>query len=324
MGNTNKLLVATSGLDEVTKGVVEDFIKAGLDENYTVELKTYHKANADNDKHKIRKAVSSLANLQGGFLLVGIKDKKDSRNQTSIDERIVGVDLKEEPQKWVDDICSQSTIFPRPSYHTALLNMNEDKNILIIKVLPYAIGPVAIKQKSSDMFEFWSRGNGSDVAMDYVMLKNKYNSKEASIVKRAFIDLNETIMDVLELQKHPVQINSYNPIKITSSFVDDRIFYYEVIGYNEEIMLSIKNLRKVMTAYNGCVDIGNKSHLEGKAVNNASDMEQAMNGYLEVAGKEIINVLVELHQLFPDEGAVYSSYIQKLAKEHDKNIDESK
>ena len=260
--------------------------------------------------------MASLANLQGGFLLIGVKDKKDSRDPTSVDERIVGVELSEEPQKWVDDICSQSVIFPRPSYNTALLS-NSDKSVLIIKVSPYSIGPIAIKHKSSDMLEFWLRGNGSDVAMDYVALQNKYVSKDSVVIRRAFIDLNDTLMDIFDLQKQPIQINYYNPVRITSSFVDDRIFYYEVIGYNEEIMLSIKNLRKVLTAYNGCVDIGNKSHLEGKTINNTQDMTQAMTGYLEVAGKEIVNIVVELHQLFPDEGGEYFDYIQRLAQGHD-------
>jgi hypothetical protein len=323
MSSINKLLIAASALNDITKNTVKDFIKTGLDENYTVELKTYHKASADNDKHKIRKSISSFANLQGGFLLVGVKDKKNSKNKNSVDERVVGLVLTEEPQKWVDDICSQSTVLPRPSYTTALVKINTTKSILVIKVQPYVLGPVAIKKKSSDMLEFWSRGNGSDVAMDYIALQNKYDSKAASMVKRAFIDLSETLTDILELQKHPIQVNSYDPMRLNSSLVDDRIFYYEALGYSEKIMLGIKNLRKAITVYNTCVDIRNKTHLEGGTVNDAGNMAQAMNNYLELAGGEIINIAVELHRQFPDEGAMYFSYLQKLAKEHDEAIKKS-
>jgi hypothetical protein len=317
MNTTNKLLIAESPLDDIGENTIRDFIHSNLDENYTVELKVYTK-NDPSFTYNLRKTLASFANNQGGFLLVGIKDKKNSKNTTDDQERVTGFSFAEEPQKWVDDICKQSNILPRPKYDTAIINVN-NKKVLIVKVSPYIIGPVAIKGRESDLLEFWIRGNGSNIGMDYTVISSKYLSKSSAIIKRAFIDLNDTLTDVLELQKQPIQINSYNPIKITSSFVDDRIFYYEVIGYNEEIMLSIKNLRKVLIAYNGCVDIGNKSHLEGKSINNSDDVVQAMSGYLEVAGKEIINIVVELHQLFPDEGVEYFSYIQKLAKEHDES-----
>lgn len=315
VNKTNKLLIANSALNDIDDTVIQNFIEENLDENYTVELKDYQ-IKGSGQSYSIRKALASFANNQGGFLIIGIKDKKNSKNTKNLAERVTGFLSREEPQKWIDDICKQSHILPRPQYDTKLVQLN-NKNVLVIKVSPYMIGPIAVKSDGSDLIEFWVRGNGSDIAMDYTTVASKYNVKGSSLIKRGFMDLNDTIMDILHYQKKPFEINGYNSSKITSSFVDDRLMYYEMIGYNEEIMLSVKNLKGYVTAYNGIVELGNAAHFNGKTIGNSKETAQAMGNYLELAGKEVINIVVELHTLFPDEGGLYFEHIKRLSEEHD-------
>lgn len=315
MHTTNKLLIAESALNEINSAVIQNFIEENLDENYTIEIKDYtHKD--PSQSYDIRKALASFANNQGGFLIIGIKDKKNSKVTRSLAERVTGFSPPEEPQKWIDDICKQSEILPRPKYETKIIEIN-DKQVLVVKAFPYTISPVAVKKTGSDLIEFWIRGNGSDIAMDYTTVSNKYLAKGSSLIKRAFMDLNDTLMDILGYQKRPFQINSYNPRKITSSFIDDRLMYYEVIGYNEAIMLSVKNLKGYITAYNGIIELGNTAHFKGTTIDNSSETAQVMHNYLELAGKEIVNIVVELHMHFPDEGGMYFEYIKKLSEDHD-------
>lgn len=315
MDRTNKLLIADSTLNDIDDAVIQNFIEENLDENYTVELKDYQTKNPS-QSYDIRKALASFANNQGGFLIIGVKDKKNSKDTKDASERVTGFSSREEPQKWIDDICKQSHILPRPKYDTKLVDVN-DKKVLIVKVSPYMIGPIAVKSDGSDLIEFWVRGNGSDIAMDYTTVASKYNTKGSSLVKRAFMDLNDTLMDILHYQKKPFEINGYNSSKITSSFVDDRLMYYEMIGYNEEIMFSVKNLKSYISAYNGIIELGNAAHFKGRTVGNSSETAQVMSNYLELAGKEVVNIVVELHTLFPDEGGLYFEHIKKLSKEHD-------
>ncbi len=311
----NPLLLSSSDLSQITGLTIKDFVKNDLDENYTVELKTYSKTDTS-CLYKIRKAVASLANQQGGFVIIGLKDKKNSRISTDITERIIGHSIKGEIQKWTDDVCGKNLLIPRVSYRAKNLTMS-GRDVAVIAVEPYLAGPVGVKKSEDSLLEFWIRGNGSDIPMDYMDLSKKYQNNQSGLISASFIDLMDTYRDLYELHKNPPKLDALNPIRIVSSVLDDRMSLYALTNYNHKLINHINNLRRTLPVINTVLDLGNSSHTEGKVIGNSDELSKQVGHWADIASKEIISVISELYFQFPEIG---KTYIQSLENEYDLDI----
>jgi hypothetical protein len=310
----NPLLQSTTQLSDINESVINDFIESNLDENYTIELKTFTK---DKDfNYNLRKAMAALANQQGGFIVIGIKDKKAVKDTTSVADRVVGHTLTEEIQKWVDNFCGQGTVVPRPRYEAA--EVKAFKNLIVIKVYPYTLGPVGVKSRADGILEFWIRGNGSNLKMDYMALSDKFKSETSSMISAAFIDLSDTFRDAMKLQKNPLDLSGLNPIEIVSTFVEDRKIYYGLVDNDQKIVIHTNNLRRGITLVNSVISVTNNAHANGQTISNAKELSVQLTLYLSSVSVEILNIMSDLARIFPTIG---QRFVDALVKEY--NIDPS-
>lgn len=297
---TNPLLLQSAELSEISSNVIKDFIATGLDENYTVEVKTYSKADSEGG-YKIRKAISSLANQQGGFLIVGIKDKKNSKNPNSIEERVIGHGVTGEAQKWIDDICSKGFMTPQVSYRSALVIV-EGVEVLVIQVIRSVIGPISVKKNAGSMIEFWVRGNGSDVPMDYMDLSKRYQSNKTSVISAIFIDLLDTYRDLHKIKEKPPALNTFTPIRIVSAAIEDRMELYSITDYDKYLVSHINNLRRVLPVINAVFELGNNAHMESKTISNSSELVDSLRMWAGRAADQVLYITKDLQRLFPEIG----------------------
>ena len=79
-------------LDQLTLGDIKDLIENQVQEDKNIDYKETLPGNADGDKKEFLADVSSFANLNGGDIIFGIKEKRDERNNsTGIPEAIMGL-----------------------------------------------------------------------------------------------------------------------------------------------------------------------------------------------------------------------------------------
>lgn len=121
----------------------EEFVNTLLKSKEGIYLEFKQKVSSN---EKIAKTISSLANAEGGILVVGISDQK----------RIIGIDPDEEI--YMINSAISSYCFPEPKIKIEVIRWvdpnpspyeNEEKSILKI-VIPRSLDPIKAKTKNGD------------------------------------------------------------------------------------------------------------------------------------------------------------------------------
>lgn len=278
--HNNQLLNSRSKLSDINDSVIEDFITSGLDEGYTIELKDYTQSLSL--QYDIRQIIASFANRQGGFLLIGVKDKKNVKSildVQSVEKRITGLNLNSESRQWIDEICGKDMMQPIAKYEVNQITI-KNKNLVIVKVYAYSLGPIGIKKDASGLLEFWHRGNGSNLKMDYISIVDKFETSNKSIIEAAFVDIVNTYGDIELLSKSPI-CNNFTVTDISSIIVEERRLYYGIFYNNCGATIHINNLRRTERAINNIINLCNTAHQSGVVVNNEHEIQVNFNTLIE-------------------------------------------
>lgn len=82
----------TASLDALTAIDIEDLVENEMEESSTLEYKEQLPSGGDEDTREFLYDVAALANGGGGYLVFGIKDRKDTFNKpTGVPDEIVGI-----------------------------------------------------------------------------------------------------------------------------------------------------------------------------------------------------------------------------------------
>ncbi len=309
-GQANLLLSSSSALSDIDDRIINDFIESGLEEGYTTELKDH--SQDQNFTYDIRQAIAAFANRQGGFLLIGIKDKKNVRpeDSQSVQSRVTGASINE-PRQWIDEVCSKDLIQPVPRYEVDSVAI-DTKQVVVVKVPPYVLGPVAVKKNSSGSLEFWQRGNGSNLKMDYMSIAEKFDTPEKSLIVAAIVDLMDEYWDIDRAEKLNLA-NAFNPVRLSSMIVEDRQTYYGILGGDSETTAHINDLRRAEHTINEIIGLCNNAHIRQGGIGNIDDVQKALISVSKQARASAINILVGFMRIFPDIAKPYlSDYFEKV------------
>jgi len=305
----NVLTIPSSSLADITATTISAFITSGLDEGFSVELKD-HQEQDPNFKYNVRRTIASLANREGGYLLVGIKDKKNSSDPLSVVERIAGFSTKGEVSVWVDEVCSKDLVQPTPSYEVGTISVAK-KKVLVIKVYGSLVGPVGIKRDSSSLLEFWVRGNGSNMKMDYMMLNDKFNQSQLSHIKSAFFDLWHIAVESKRIGKMPLA-TSYNPVHLSSVIMDNKQLFYSIFSDHLSLVGGLNDLSALVYALNDVVRLINSKHGDSVQIGNADELQGQITELTNAIHKKVTEVIVELVQTYPE---IVGSQMKKMFKQ---------
>jgi len=152
----------------------EEWIKKILDNDQGEELffdfKDGINSQDPKNNYNIRKAVSSLANTLGGFIIFGIKDKAGVSGWA----RLSGIADTTNFSKELTNKISGGKVIPHiffdgPKIIPIQYN-NDSYNVLVIKISSSELKPHAIVSDSDGLLQFWMRGNSSAIAATYPYL----------------------------------------------------------------------------------------------------------------------------------------------------------
>lgn len=293
MSQDNILLFPDTDIGQITKDTLVDLIESSLDEGYTFELKESVKD--PKIKIDVREAMASLANLNGGFLIIGLKDKKNSPGkENDTDYRMVGIeDPNLEPNKWVDDICAKELIKPTPRFETKKIELSDKKYVLVIKIYPYQLGPIAFRSEQSKPLVFKQRGNGANRDMGYTDIGRKFASSESGKLKAAVVDLITQfgIWDNIGKIKSVEALMFERP---SSIIVDDRQHYLGLMNGSLGFTNSLYNLKRMEDMVNEAFGFFGAMHIEQKVIGNKTEALSCITNCSAIAHKSIVEIFIEL------------------------------
>jgi len=169
------IITADLPLENFTAELIDQIIVHNLHEDHVLEFKDVTQGSV---AYKVRQAIGSLGNADGGFVLCGIRDAKDRsvEDATDITQRLAG--LPENIQEfgtWVDGIVQDTLLVPAVLLQTQTVTV-ATKQVGVIKVEASKIGPLGVRKEASAQLEFWKRGEQSKVRMSYPDLRTAYRT----------------------------------------------------------------------------------------------------------------------------------------------------
>jgi predicted HTH transcriptional regulator len=137
----------------------QEFVRELLKQNEGIKLDFKQKITS---KDKIAKTLSALANSQGGFIVIGMSDKKE----------VVGIDVEEE--QYMIEAANEEYCIPRVSLicdeikvynnKTSVDENEEEKSLLLVEVKK-SPGPLIFCKNKSGELKAYHRVNDQTLAI---------------------------------------------------------------------------------------------------------------------------------------------------------------
>lgn len=161
-------------LANFTVDMVRLIVEHNLEESHALEFKDLADGSTT---YKIRQAIGSFSNSDGGFVLCGIRDPKDRRvdDPTNLEQRVVGIPQAiQEFGAWVDNCLQDSLLVPAARIECLTTGVG-GKSVGVIKVEKSLLGPIGVRKEATSQLEFWKRGEQSKIRMSYDDLRHAFS-----------------------------------------------------------------------------------------------------------------------------------------------------
>lgn len=160
-------LTPDTNLEDIDDLLIAELLLMDLSEGLYFDFKYGIEGNSDHEKHAIRKAIASFANTLGGFLFLGIHDKRTSAELSGLG-RVVGIPTTDElgkrvTQKYLQPhVCSPTLLIEQ-----ATVVLIDGKSIGVVKIPQSSGRPHGVRFLPDRPLEFWARSAETAVPMDY-------------------------------------------------------------------------------------------------------------------------------------------------------------
>ncbi len=146
---------------------------------------TLNPINADKEKREehresIRRTVCSMANTNGGFILFGVRDRK--QNVASPEDRIIGIPIHGELLKEFGEKINviQPEIYFEHVPHTLILHSKPDRGIFVVRIPKSQRRPHSISSTGT----YYRRGeNGTAIPMNHYEVRDQMMHTEERLQK---------------------------------------------------------------------------------------------------------------------------------------------
>lgn len=147
-----------NNIKQITENEIKSLVKEQVQEHTNLEYKREIKFSNDAEKKELLADVCSFANSNGGVILYGIEEEKDSNEKnTGIPKQITGLKLN------IDETTRSLDESIRRSIEPVLIGVNinsieiDNKTVLTIFIPQSSSSPHRVKFKGSN--KFWKRAN---------------------------------------------------------------------------------------------------------------------------------------------------------------------
>lgn len=228
-------MLFNKNLKEISIEDVQSLIDNGVCENKNLDYKRELHIDTDSDKKEFLADISSFANSNGGDIIFGIEEDTEEKIPTEL----VGIHYEN-----ADVLIRKLEDFIRQSIQPIILNIeyklieiSDNKCILIIRIPQSLIGPHRVEYKGHN--KFFTRNNKGKYQMDVNELRLSFNSG---------LNLEKRIEDFKMNRYYEILSNKYNKlINDSPIFV---IHYIPLSALNDFSNLSINDIKKSMTKVN--------------------------------------------------------------------------
>ena len=183
-------------VDLIEKEDILRLLENEISESKQLDYKRDLNIGRDNEKKEFLFDISAMYNTEGGCLIFGIEEKKDSNNQnTGIPNKITGIQIGNNDKlvQALEDIVKNNTEPSISNLHIKIIEI-EEKNVLIIGMRKYITLPSMVTYNKTN--KFYKRRNSGKYDVDVYELKNMFTINQ-EISDRILNFRNLRIKDVL-------------------------------------------------------------------------------------------------------------------------------
>lgn len=211
---------------------------------------------------RLPQIINSFANANGGYIILGIKERKSNNKNTGKPEEIIGVDKEDHETRITTITISHSQPIISPDVRSIEIP-DTDKEIVIIKIKE-SFEP--IMETSSK--RFYIRINDQSLPADYSLVKKLFNKENYIIekrVKRLFRIIKERLenLEVVSYKKRGGYLDYFFKLKGIEMESD---YFSDILNRNytefKDILLAFKKDLK----YFGSKKINPLSFMSGKYI----------------------------------------------------------
>lgn len=154
-------------IEDITEKGLQELISNKVTEKKTLEYKEILPGSSDSEKIEFLADVSSFANTNGGDLVFGISEDRE----TGVPASLNGVEIKnpDEEKRRLDSIIRDSIKLRIPSIFIKEVLLSNKKYALIIRITKSWIGPHRVTYKGHD--KFYGRSTNGKYPLDVTELK---------------------------------------------------------------------------------------------------------------------------------------------------------
>ncbi|MBE6494507.1 MAG: ATP-binding protein [Methanosphaera stadtmanae] len=198
--------------DDITYDDIKKLVDNKTHEGWTLEYKQQFL-----EPKKIAKSISSFANSEGGYYVVGIKESNDNKN---LPKEIIGMSYKEfsNPYERIDNAVKDH-ISPLPYFETKVIDIPNTERYVLVVWVPEGINPPylhhgSIYQRVGEITN--PKTIGDRYILDYLFNKSKNNNKKMlNFFNNEITIMNNKDNPILELyfynkRKHQIIDNFFD------------------------------------------------------------------------------------------------------------------
>lgn len=160
-------------LIDISEGDIASLITNQVRENQNLEYKETIYGNADEETREMLRDISSLANAQGGHILIGVKE--DNQNE-GLPIQIVGIANGETACARIVSSCLSNVDERIPGLATHLVPLSGGNHVLIVQIPKSPRAPHIITFKG--LYQFWKRHDRQKSRMSVTEIKEACNATE--------------------------------------------------------------------------------------------------------------------------------------------------
>jgi hypothetical protein len=259
--------------DKLVESDIKRLVENKIQENKNLDYKRDLNFSKDKDKKEFLFDISAMYNTDGGCLVFGIEEEKDSNNQnTGKPSEIKGIEIENSDKliQQIEDIVKNCT---EPSIsHLLIKELKVDSNNVLIIGIPKGLGlPAMVTYNQTN--KFYKRRNSGKFAVDVYELNNMFMQNQV-LKEKANLFRKERIKSVLNQESLPnLQVdNSFFIHIIPFGFLD-----YNLIDFSVAEKDNTLNMRPIYS--NG---LNKMYNIDGYATFSTTHDRQKVSSYNQI------------------------------------------
>lgn len=189
----------TKNINTIELPDIQNLVDNQVLEGKTLEYKSAIPGNGDEDKKEFLADISSFANTDGGDLIFGIFE-----NKKEVDKEFGLENINKDGEIQRLESIIRDGISPRIEVDIRVIDVDDKKSVLLIRIKPSLNGPHRVVFKNSN--RFFRRNSNGKYEMDVHELKNAF-IKGSNLVDRIRIFRKNRIFE-LKANNGPVKLKS--------------------------------------------------------------------------------------------------------------------